>query len=120
MPGISDCYALNVASDREVWLCYYTDFPLVKLVDGRIEGIWPRFPVKGSPGFAIDGEAVLFEGGYDDKDTLHLVRLGEKRTLKLIATGEDGRPLKKFSAFGRRDRLYLQTEEALHVVDVPD
>lgn len=32
VPGIDDCYALNVASDREVWLCYYTDSPLVKLV----------------------------------------------------------------------------------------
>ena len=24
---ICDCYALNVISDREVWLYYYTEFP---------------------------------------------------------------------------------------------
>ena len=76
--------------------------------------------MKGSPGFAIGGETVLFGGGYHDKDTLHLVRLDEKKTLKLVPTDEDGRRLKKFSAFGRRHCLFLQTGEALHVVEVPD
>lgn len=115
---ICDCYALNVASDREVWLCYYTDFPLVRLIDGKVDGVWPRFPVQGSPGFAIDGETALFAGGYDDKGMLHLVRLGEKKGQKLIPTGEDGLPLKKFCAFGRKDRLYLQTDQAIHAVDL--
>ncbi len=35
VPSIADCYALNVCSDREVWLCYYTDFPLVRLLDDK-------------------------------------------------------------------------------------
>lgn len=25
--SMADCYALNVCSDEEVWVCYYTDFP---------------------------------------------------------------------------------------------
>jgi hypothetical protein len=120
VPEICDCYALNVASGREVWLCYYTDFPLVRLINGKLDGVWPRLPVRGSSGFAVDGETALSGGGYDDKDSLHLVRLGEKKTLKMIPTDEVGRPLKKFSAFGRRDRLYLQTLEALHAVDLAD
>ena len=120
VPGISDCYALNVASEREVWLYYYTDFPLVRLVDGRVDGLWPRFPVKGSPGFAIDGDTALFGGGYNDRDTLHRVRLGDKRAVKFALTDEHGRLLKRFSAFGRRDSLFLQTDEALYVVELPD
>lgn len=36
---ISDCYALNVA-DEDVWACYYTDFPVVRVAAGRVTG-WP-------------------------------------------------------------------------------
>ena len=45
---IADCYALNVCSDQVVWRCYYTDFPLVQLANGKIAGIWPELSVKGS------------------------------------------------------------------------
>jgi hypothetical protein len=120
LPDIADCYALNVASDREVWLYYYTEFPLVRLVDGEVEGHWPNVPVKGSGGFAVRAPMVLFAGGYDRRDDLILARLGDKRGMGLIATDEGGRPLEGFSAFGRRDHLFLQTEEALYVVEVPD
>ncbi len=119
VPDICDCYALNVVSDLEVWLCYYMDFPLVKLVDGKVEGFWPRTPVKGSSGFAVEGESILFAGGYKDKTDLFLVRPGEKRALKLDPTDEVGQHLGRFSAFGRGNRLFLQTEVALFVVDGP-
>ncbi len=119
-PDIVDCYALNVVSDREAWLYYYTDFPLVRLVDGRVDGVWPDAPVKGSPAFAVGADVVLFAGGYDCPDSLILARLGHECGLELIATDEAGRPLEGFSAIGRRDRLFLWTEEALLVVEVPD
>src|SRR5262249_15946104 len=35
VPSIVDCYALNVCSDRELWLCYYADFALIRLIDGK-------------------------------------------------------------------------------------
>ena len=120
VPDICDCYVLNVVSGGEVWLCYYTDFPLVRLVDGKVEGFWPRVPVGGSPGIAVDGDMALFAGGYRDKESLYLVRPGEKRVLKVEPTDEDGQRLKKFTAFGRGSRLFLQTEVALHAVDVTD
>jgi hypothetical protein len=31
LPAIADCYAMNVTPEGEVWLNYYTDFPLVRL-----------------------------------------------------------------------------------------
>lgn len=119
LPGICDCYALNVVSDREVWLCYYTDFPLVKLLDNKVDGIWPRFPVGGSPGFAVDGELTLFAGGYSRKGNLYLVRPGERNATELTPVSEDGRQVGRFAASGRQNRLFLQTEEALLFVDVP-
>lgn len=33
--SISDCYALNVTDD-EVWTCYYTGFPVVRIRDGLL------------------------------------------------------------------------------------
>lgn len=120
LPGIVDCYALNVASNREVWLYYYTDFPLVKLVDGKVESVWSGVPVKGSPAFAIRAGMAIFVGGYEDHERLVLMRRGDKRGMKLAIRDECGAPLEGFSAFGRRDRLFLQTETALHAVEVPD
>jgi hypothetical protein len=118
--GICDCYALNVVSDREVWLCYYTDFPLVRLVDGKVAGAWPGIPVRGSSGFAVEGDGALFAGGYRDKASLYLVRPGQERALKIDPRDINGQNLKRFAAFGRGHRLFLQTEGALYVVDVAD
>jgi hypothetical protein len=120
IPDIVDCYALNVASDRETWAYYYTDFPVVKLVDGEPESIWPNVPVRGSSGFAVEGDVALFAGGYGKKENLYHVRLGEKRAKKIEPTDEEGRPLGKFWAFGRGDRLFLQTGEDVFKVEVAD
>jgi hypothetical protein len=119
VPDIADCYAMNVVSDGEVWLDYYTDFPLVRLVGGKVEGIWRNIPVKGSSGFAVAGDTALFVGGYKNRDHLVLVRPGKARGQKFIPTDVDGRPLGRFSASGRGDRLFLRTVDALYAVDVP-
>ncbi len=54
-PFILDCYAFNVCSEREVWACYYTDFPLVRLVGRKVARIWPKIGVSGSHAFAVSG-----------------------------------------------------------------
>jgi hypothetical protein len=115
--SMADCYALNVCSDKEVWLCYYTNFPLVQLLAGSLAGWWPM-PVQGSHGFAVDGGGVLLGGSYDSKDSLFLGVLGTSDFQEVTPTDEAGQPLKRFRAFGRRHRLYLATEAALHVVDL--
>jgi hypothetical protein len=108
---------LNVCSDRETWLYYYTDFPVVRLVDGKLAGSW-AMPVRGSQGFAVDGERVLLGGSYDKKDSLFLGALETPEFQERTPVGEGGEPLKQFRAFGRRHGLYLTTEEALYVVDL--
>ena len=115
--SMADCYALNVCSGKEVWLYYYTDFPMVQLIEGTIAGWWP-VPVKGSHGFAVAGGRVLMAGGYNSKDSLFLGGLGDSDFQELTPVNEAGEPLTRFRAFGRRHLLYLATEAVLHFVDL--
>ncbi len=117
LQSMADCYALNVRSDREAWLCFYTDFPLVRLVDWRVAGHW-RVPVAGSHGFAVTGDRVLFGGSYTKPHALFLGRLGTTRFVELTPAAAGGGPLRKFWAFGRRHLLFLATADALYSVDL--
>jgi hypothetical protein len=78
---IADCYALNVVSDSEVWCCYYTEFPLVKIVNDRVEQYW-ECPIQGSDAFAVWQDSVLMQRGYgqnQDWSLLTLLPAGEVR-----------------------------------------
>lgn len=114
---IDDCYALNVCSSHETWLCYYTDFPLVRLTDHKVNEIWRNIPVAGSHAFAVSKENVLFAGGYNNRTELIKVHLPTGVFKKLKAVTENGQVLKDFSACGRSHSLYLSTEKSLFVVE---
>ncbi len=65
------CYAMNVISCDEVWLYYWTwkgSFSISRLVNGRIDQVWPNLPAEyafsGSGAFAVDGDRLLFAGGF--------------------------------------------------------
>ena len=76
LDSICDCYALNVESEKDVWLYYYTEFPLVRLHDREIQSVW-RMPLEGSDAFAVSASHALFRGGYKDRDTYQLFALGK-------------------------------------------
>lgn len=120
VPSIADCYALNVCSNREVWLCYYTDFPLVRLLDGKPDCVWTNQPVHGSPALAVLGGTVLFAGGYKRKSELFLVHLEEMRPQPHIPVQDGGEPIKPFTACGRKECLFLQSKDTLFVISVSD
>ena len=115
--SMADCYALNVCSDRETWLYFYTGFPLVRLMDGKVAGDW-RMPIAGSHGFAVGKERVLMAGSYDRSNSLFLGQLDTLEFEELTPVDRKGQPLRKFRAFGRRDHLFLATNELLHVVNL--
>ncbi|WP_148282193.1 hypothetical protein [Corallococcus coralloides] len=93
---ILDCYALNVASERETWFYSYSDFPLVRMRPGQPSTVWSS-PVHGARAIAVNDTHVLFGGSYDDKPLLQLYRLdsrGEQRLAPLtrvVLTDETGR-----------------------------
>ena len=119
--AIADCYALNVASDEDVWCYYYTDFPLVHLHQKRIARTW-KVPVTGSHAFAVAGEHVLFAGGYDKRDMFQLVRLAPDGTSRLVGEfdliGDDGAAVKPVQTIGRGAKLYVFEGELLYEIDL--
>ncbi len=71
--SISDCYALNVMSDEDVWFYYYTDFELGRYFKGRIDYYKPD--VEGADGFTVFEDYVLFRGGYSNHDKYILYKM---------------------------------------------
>jgi hypothetical protein len=120
LDAICDCYALNVATENDVWLCYYTDFPLVHLRDRKIVRSW-SMPV-GSHAFAISANHALFRGGYEDRDTFQLVHLGDDGEVTTVAEielqTEDGDALAASHVVGRADSIHLISGDSLYRVDV--
>jgi hypothetical protein len=84
LDSICDCYALNVESEEDIWLYYYTEFPLVRLRRREIESVW-KMPLGGSSAFAISAGHALFRGGYKDRDTYQLFSLGRSRKPELLS-----------------------------------
>jgi hypothetical protein len=64
--------------------------------------------------------SVLFAGGYNRRDELFLVQLGNMRSTTITPVDGDGKPIKSFIARGRRDRLFLQNKDAFFVISVSD
>ncbi len=120
VPPVRRSYALNVYSNREVWLCYGEYFPLVRLVNGKPEGVWTKQPIINSPAFAIFGGLALFASGYSISDEMFLVTLLNMNTETIVPVDDRGDHIHIREAYGRKDRLFLQNEEALFTVSVDD
>lgn len=72
--SICDCYALNVPSDEEAWLSFYTDFPLVRLRRDAAPTVWPQ-ELSAPQAFAVAPGWVLFAGGYKKDEPCTLASL---------------------------------------------
>jgi len=112
VPRIDDCYGLNVATADEVWVYYYTAFPLVKLVNMRLERLWPHIPGLGAHAFAVGEGSVLFAGDYGARTSITRCFLESGRIETGHAIG-DGKPLEFTRAIGRGERLYLVANSAV-------
>jgi hypothetical protein len=122
LEAICDCYALNVASENDVWLCYYTDFPLVRLRDYKVDRVW-KMPLRGSGAFAVAGDHALFRGDYRNPDTYHLFALppqGKPRlAAKLDLRDPAGHKLVAQRITARGDSIHLVSNGSVYRIDVP-
>lgn len=121
---ISDCYALNVASESDVWFYYYTEFPLVHLRNLRIERFWEP-PVKGSSAFAVSSDVALFEGPrYQGSPYYHLVQLGEHGHIlghrKFSLTDSHRQWIEPDWTVGRGDTLHILSESHIYQLTVDE
>jgi len=115
VPIIDDCYALNVSSDNEIWVYYYSAFPLVRLVDKRLAGIWTRVPGLGAHAFAVGEKSVLFAGDYGDRSSITRY-FPESGRIEMGHAIGDGQQLEFTRAIGRADRLHLVASSAMWLV----
>ncbi|ALV38147.1 hypothetical protein [Streptomyces sp. CdTB01] len=112
IPGLFDCYALNV-SGSSAWACPYTDFPLVEIRADRPVRVWTN-RIRGAHAVAVHGDRVAFYGGYgQERDRL---AHGELTEASVEPTGVSLLTLPDGSAPGRRrvvargSRIYVQAK----------
>jgi hypothetical protein len=121
LDSICSCYALNVESEEDVWLYYYTEFPLVHLHGREINSVW-KMALKGSRAFAISAGHALFCGGYKDRDTYQLFSLVPGGKPSLLADIElqdqNGSKLVASRVVGRADTIHIVSDGFLYGVDV--
>ncbi|MQY10246.1 hypothetical protein SRB5_03530 [Streptomyces sp. RB5] len=115
IPGLFDCYALNV-SGTVAWACPYTDFPLVEIRPDRTDKpvrVWSN-RVRGAEAVAVHGERVAFYGGHGkEMDRLAHGELTEESvepTEVGLLTLPDGSAPRRRRVVGRGSRIYVQAE----------
>lgn len=118
LPFIDDCYAMDVVSEDEVWLSYYSDFPLVSIRSFRLHRAWKDFGCMDRA-FSVFEGAVVFPKCYTrnegDSQLLRRTLSESPQTEQLEATDDDGRTIGgQFKAAARGAKFYLWTETALY------
>ncbi|WP_031517506.1 hypothetical protein [Streptomyces sp. NRRL F-5123] len=115
IPGLFDCYALNV-SGTVAWACTYTDFPLVEIRPGRTDRpvrVWAN-TVRGAKAVAVHGRRVAFYGGYgEEQDRLVRAEIAETSVEQGdvgLLTLPDGSAPGLRRVVGRGSRIYVQAE----------
>jgi len=112
---IADCYAMNVVSDDTIWIYYYTDFPLVKIIDDEIVDYW-QSSIYGSHWFAVHNNHIVFVGSYDDK-LFHHFEILPNHEIKHIQTFD----LKQKGWFTTRGKTIVICEgNQFYRFDVPE
>lgn len=119
--AVVDCYALNV-TDRAVWTCYHTGFPLVRIHNDRTTA-W-RNPVTGVRALAVAGQRAGLFGGYDSPDRLVLGNLHDGEFHPTGAhrlTLPGGVPLpRSATVIGRGHELHVVTGNAWYRLDIAE
>jgi hypothetical protein len=121
LPGIIDCYALNVVDEHETWLCYYTEFPLVQLIDDEPARVWRDTGIRGSKAIAISERFVLFSPGYSTRATVtRLERLTGYHRQFTVVTETGQRLGRAVDWVARGPMMYCQARGALYAIDARD
>lgn len=62
-PEIGECSAINILSDDEAWIYYFGDYPLVRMQNDRVTGLWRNIPITLADAVAVQDDLALFAGG---------------------------------------------------------
>jgi len=116
--AISDCYALNV-TDTDVWACYYTGWPVVRIRDGAVTSGSPRPGGPRRPG----GPVRRARPDQDRLVTGQLTADGVQVTGEYRVVLPGGRPIPaRTQVIGRGACLHFLTADSwyrLALTDIP-
>ncbi len=106
---ICDAYAMNVAPDGDVWLYFYTEFPIVR-IRGGVYRAW-QLGVSGARALAARGDRALLVGGYKRSDVARVVELkstGRARVIEEVALVDPaGQPIGRGPVYGVGQAIYF-------------
>jgi hypothetical protein len=119
LPFIDDCYAMNVVSDDEVWLSYYSSFPLVSMRGFKLHRVWKDFGcIDGA--FGLHSDSVIFPKCYTrnkgaKQQLLRRTLADSPETEPIEPIDESGATIDgHFRVSARGSHLYLSTDLALY------
>jgi hypothetical protein len=116
---ISDVYASNLDEDGALWVYFYSEFPIVRIVAGGYR-MW-KLGVAGARALAVhEGRALLF-GDYSERSLGRLVALGSETAQvveEVLVRDDRGRPLDAARVYGRgRSLFFLEGSRAFVLSD---
>jgi hypothetical protein len=117
LPTMDDCYALNVLANNEVWLSYYSEFPIVQIVNFELGNIWRKVWETGILALAVHGERVIIAGR---KSRVSLWDLRSDQFLSLSVRDEAGKSIEFQKAWGRGSRLFFLSQNSLYRADLQE
>ncbi|PEN01479.1 hypothetical protein CN621_09405 [Bacillus wiedmannii] len=116
IPPIDDCYAMNVI-DGDVWLYYYSEFPLVQMKDKKIHMSWNEITVIKeirSESFAVAQDKVVF---ITQDKKLVVYDLNNNHVHHINLRNELGAPIQFGTYYSRESVMYFQTDDRLYYID---
>jgi hypothetical protein len=115
---ICDAYAMNVAADDDVWVYFYTEFPIVRIHDRRYQ-VWTT-DIRGAHALAVKGGRALLFGGYGGDGRARIVDLRSPGKAKLVGehnvVDEHGNPIGSTLVRGVGDKLYVFSERSVKII----
>jgi hypothetical protein len=118
---IDDCYAMNVVSNDEIWLSYYSEFPLVHLTNFQLNQHYERFGCM-SGAFAVVSNTALFSKCYSQQEPqLLMSEIPSLRVRNIVeARDESGQIIEGLLMTAARDtHFYMSTENAIYRMITP-
>lgn len=116
---ICDAYAFNLVSADEVWVYFYTEFPIVRIKDGAYR-VW-RYGDAGATAIAAKGGRVALCGDYKNASRIRILELDKANTAK--AAGEasftigNSKPPKNTRAVGVGENFYFVSDRKVYLLN---
>ena len=116
LPFISDCYAINVMNDEEVWLSYYSDFPLVRMKHFELQNIWTDF-ARISQSFVVRDKTVIYKKAYERNQLLRCSLDNPAQHEPVEAVDENGQTISgNWEVAARGPDFCLMAEGAIYMM----